>query len=107
MTASARKFEAENDMETRITRLETKTEHIESTLTDIKGRVGRIEDKLDAVKDSVTALRAEMNDKFAALEGRIRDSFESLKVGRVLDKVWALLTAAALLGVMARGFKWI
>jgi uncharacterized coiled-coil protein SlyX len=107
MAASARTFEAENDMETRITRLETKTEHIESTLTDIKGRVGRIEEKLDAVKDSVTALRAEMNDKFAGLEGRIRDSFESLKVGRALDKVWALLLAAALLGVMARGFKWI
>jgi len=28
-------------------------------------------------------------------------------VGRMLDKVWWLLISAALLGVMARGFKWI
>ena len=104
MAAPARKFEAENDMETRITRLEGKTDLIESTLTDMKARIGRIEDriektiepKIDAVKDSVTALRVEM-----------KDSFEKLNVGRALDKVWALLTIAAVLAVMARGFKWI
>ena len=125
MASPARKFEPENDMETRVTRLEVKTEHIESTLVDMKGRIGRIEDKLDAVEESVAALRVEMKDSnaamkdaisaldgrmkdsFAALDARMRDSFEKLNVGRALDKVWALLTVAALLGVMARGFSWI
>jgi len=34
-------------------------------------------------------------------------SFSAMKVGRVLDRVWWLLMSAALLGIMARAFKWI
>ena len=37
----------------------------------------------------------------------MKDSFGKIQVGRALDKVWALLLAGALLGVMAHGFKWI
>jgi hypothetical protein len=49
------------------------------------------------------ALRADMQ----ALRMEMRDSFAKLRVGRVLDKVWWLMIAAALLSVMARGMKWI
>ncbi|MEJ1965146.1 MAG: hypothetical protein WDO56_27855 [Gammaproteobacteria bacterium] len=69
--------------------------------------MGRIEDKLATVKDSVVALRLETTSSFADLEGRVGDSFKKLNAGRALDKVWALLTVAAVLGVMARGFHWI
>jgi len=34
-------------------------------------------------------------------------SFSAMTVGRVLDRVWWLLMSAALLGIMARAFKWI
>jgi hypothetical protein len=34
-------------------------------------------------------------------------SFAELKIGRALDRVWWLLMSAALLGIMARAFKWI
>jgi hypothetical protein len=30
-----------------------------------------------------------------------------LKIGRALDRVWWLLMSGALLGIMARAFKWI
>jgi hypothetical protein len=33
--------------------------------------------------------------------------FAQLMKSRMTDKVWWLLIAATLLGVMARGFKWI
>jgi hypothetical protein len=33
--------------------------------------------------------------------------FAELKIGRALDRVWWLLMCGTLLGVMARGFKWI
>jgi hypothetical protein len=34
-------------------------------------------------------------------------SFSKLNVSRTLDRVWWLLMLAAMLGAMARGFKWI
>lgn len=37
----------------------------------------------------------------------VEKSFAALKIGRALDRVWWLLKCAAMLGVMARGFKWI
>jgi hypothetical protein len=45
----------------------------------------------------------ELKDGFAAIEKSLSD----LRVGRWIDRVGSLLSAAALLGVMARGFKWI
>jgi hypothetical protein len=48
------------------------------------------------VKDSVTALAINMEKSFAALHS-----------ARAFDRVWWLLMSGALLGVMARAFKWI
>jgi len=103
MAVPARRFEVEAFVEERIARLEEKTDHIQSDITEMKTDIRRIDAKVDAVRDSVAVLRVEMKD----LEGRMRDSFAALNVGRMLDKVWWLLISAALLGVMARGFKWI
>lgn len=76
--------------------------------------IRRLDAKIDGVKDSVAVLTVHMEKSFAALSEKINESFkavdrsfEKLKVGRALDKVWWLLTAGAILGVMARGFKWI
>jgi chromosome segregation ATPase len=56
----------------------------------------RLSGKIDSVKDSVANLALAMEKAFA-----------ELKVGRALDRVWWLLMSAALLGIMARAFKWI
>jgi hypothetical protein len=44
-----------------------------------------------------------LDTKFSELQ----KALESMNVGRVWDRVWMLLSMGALLGVMARGFKWI
>jgi hypothetical protein len=48
------------------------------------------------VKDAVTALALNMGKSFAALHA-----------ARAFDRVWWLLMSGALLGVMARAFKWL
>jgi len=68
------------------TKLTTKIEAVDKKLTD----------KIDAVKDSVNSLALAMEK-----------SFGSLRVGRAVDRVWWLLMSAALLGIMARAFKWL
>lgn len=44
-----------------------------------------------------------MTAGFDALKAAIAD----LRIGRANDRVWWLMIAGALLGVMAHGFKWI
>jgi hypothetical protein len=69
-------------MEPRIAKLQSDVGHIQSDIAEIKGDVKTIRDKIDDVKESISSA-----------------------------KIWALLLyialAAVLLGVMARGFKWI
>jgi hypothetical protein len=76
-------------VEERVANLEAARDHARSDVLDLRTHLLRLESKLDA------------------LDGRMRDSFESLKVGRAMDKVWALLTVGVILGIVARGFKWI
>lgn len=89
MALPARKIEAEESMEARIARLEATTEHIQSDVHTLRQEMTELNTKLDA--------------KFE----QIQKSFESMRIGRVLDRVWMLLSMGTLLGVMARGFKWI
>lgn len=105
----------------RIARLESHVEHIQSDVIDIKAEVRKLNDKIDtevrklhdkidSVKDTVNALKAETKERFAQLDARFAQldaRFAKLNMSRALDKVWWLLIAASLLGVMARGFKWI
>lgn len=78
-------------------KLTAKIDAVDQKLTDkIDTADQRLSGRIDGLKDSVTSLALTMEKSFAAL-----------KVGRALDKVWWLLMSGALLGVMARGFKWI
>ena len=129
MAFPARKFEMEDSVEERLARLEVTTEHIQSDVTEIKKDLKHIDAKIDEnttrldskidesakrldakIDESTKRLDAKIDalkDQFSAFEGKMRDSFASLRVGRAMDKVWALLAMGALLGVMAHGFKWI
>jgi uncharacterized protein (UPF0335 family) len=105
MAVAVSQFEVEElvQEQERIARLEERTEHMQSDITEIKADVRRLDAKVDAVKDSLTALRLELKEGFAAIEAK----FAKAKGDRAFDRVWHLLTSAALLGVMARGFHWI
>jgi chromosome segregation ATPase len=78
-------------------KLTTKIDAIDLKLTDkIDAADQRLSGRIDGLKDSVMSLALTMEKSFAAL-----------KIGRALDRVWWLLMSGALLGVMARAFKWI
>jgi hypothetical protein len=87
MALAARRIEVEESMEPRIARLEATTEHIRSDVHTLRQEMKELNTKLDV--------------KFE----QIQKSFESTRLGRVLDRLWMLLSIGAMLGVMARGFK--
>ncbi len=94
-------------MEEHVVRLEADVAHIKTDVADMKTDTREMRKDITAIRDSVVSLELRTRDLITALEQRMVASFTELKVGRVLDKVWSLTIAAALLGVMARGFKWI
>ena len=69
----------------------------------IDGVDQRLSAKTDSVKDLVTNLAINMEKSFANVE----KSIAALHSARAFDRVWWLLMSGALLGVMARAFKWI
>jgi chromosome segregation ATPase len=78
-------------------RLSAKIDSVDEKLTSKIDSVDqRLSGKADALKDSV-----------ASLALTVERSFASLKIGRALDRVWWLLMSGAMLGIMARAFKWI
>lgn len=118
MALPAKKFEPEMFMEERVARLEANVEHIQSDVYEIKSDLRQLSAKVDGVKDSLAAFRietaeafgahkAEMKDSIGALAVEFRQSISSMKIGRMADRIWWFLMSAALLGIMARAFKWI
>jgi hypothetical protein len=112
------KFELEEPVEDRIGKLEAHVEHIRADVADTKIEVRRLNDKVDglgqkmsdktdAVDQRLSAKIDEGKDALASLALRMEKLFAELKIGRALDRVWWLLMCGTLLGVMARGFKWI
>jgi hypothetical protein len=96
MARPALKFQLEDPMEERVAKLEANVEHIRSDVSDIKTDVRRLNDKIDGVNK-------DLSGKIDTVIQAIAD----LKIGRALDRVWWLLMSGALLGIMARAFKWI
>jgi predicted nucleic acid-binding Zn-ribbon protein len=125
MGMAATKFTQEVSVEDRLARLETHTEHIQSDIADIKidlrrldDKIGRVDEKLtakfDAVDQRLTAKFDAVESKIEAVDLRLTDKIEQLiqgvadlKSGKWETRAWWLVTLAAVLGVMARGFKWI
>jgi outer membrane murein-binding lipoprotein Lpp len=125
----ALKLELEDPVEDRIAILESDVKHIRSDVSDLKTDVRRLNDKMDGMDQRLNgkmdAIDQRLNGKMDAIDQRLNakidgvkdlvasqalateKSFAKLNVGRALDRVWWLLIAASILGVMARGFKWI
>lgn len=125
MAMPALKFEMETPVEERVARLEANVDHIQKDVAETKIDIRRLNDKIDnvdqklsakidgvdqrlsakidGVKDLVTALAINMEKSLANVE----KSIAALHSARAFDRVWWLLMSGALLGVMARAFKWI
>jgi hypothetical protein len=100
MAMPALKFETETPVEERTARLETHIEHMRSDISDLKVDGRRLSDKIDEIDKRLSG-------KIDSLKDSMDKGFSAMQVSRVWDRVWFLLTAAAMFGVMARGFKWI
>jgi predicted nuclease with TOPRIM domain len=107
MALPARKIEAEDSMEARIARLEAHTEHIQSDVRDLRQDMKGLRQEMKELSAKFDAKLGEINEKIDSKFGELQKTLESIKIGRVWDRVWMLLSMGALLGVMARGFKWI
>ena len=125
MAMPALKLEMEMPVEERVARLEANVDHIQKDVAETRIDIRRLNDKIDSVdqklsakidgvdqrlsaktdsvKDLVTALAINMEKSFANVE----KSIAALHSARAFDRVWWLLMSGALLGVMARAFKWI
>ena len=118
MARPALKFQLEDPMEERVAKLEANVEHIRSDVSDIKVDVRRLNDKIDGVnKDlsgKIDAVNKDLSGRIDALSKDLSGKIDAvvqaiaeLRIGRALDRVWWLLMSGALLGIMARAFKWI
>jgi predicted nucleic acid-binding Zn-ribbon protein len=107
------------DMKTDLRKLNEKFDGVDQKLTArIEGVDQRLTAKIDSVNEKLTAKIEGVDQKLSTKIDAVKDglaslaltmekSFSALKIGRALDRIWWLLMSAALLGIMARAFKWI
>jgi predicted RNase H-like nuclease (RuvC/YqgF family) len=115
--------------ESRLSRLESDVSHMQGDIADLKTDVREMRKDIAALKSDGADLRSEMCTGFAALRGETQAGDAALRLemekgfGKtdealgtlekalqrtsLNDRIWMLLTAAAILSVMAHGFKWI
>jgi len=96
-----------------------KLEAVDQKLTDkIEALDQKLTTKIDAVDQKLTgkieALGEKLTAKIETIDQKqttkidfVLQAVMDLKIGRALDRVWWLLMSGALLGIMARAFKWI
>jgi uncharacterized protein YoxC len=94
-------------MEERVAKLEANVEHIRSDVSDIKTDVRRLNDKIDGVNKDLSGKIDGVSKDLSGKIDTVIQAIADLKIGRALDRVWWLLMSGALLGIMARAFKWI
>ena len=76
------------------------TEKIDACGEMVIARIDEMDKRLSQKLDT-------LDTKVSAGFEELRVAIEDLRVGDANDRVWWLMIAGALLGVMAHGFKWI
>ena len=94
----------ERRIEVRLLRLEDKVTVIGTDLKEFKSEVKGFCTRME---DGFQALRKEMTDGLQALRKEMTDSSQSLRKEISDAKIWALIIAAGVLGILAKGFHWI
>lgn len=76
----------------------------------LESRVARLESDVAYVRSDIAEMKVdfrEMRKEMRALDKKIADLEHQLTRGLASNRIWMLLQSAAVLGVMARGFKWL
>ena len=85
--------------------------HVEDEVKKDDGPIERrIEVRLLRLEDKVTVIAtdlAELKSEVKSLRSRMEDRFQSVSKEISDAKLWALLMAAGMLGILAKGFHWI
>jgi chromosome segregation ATPase len=86
-------------------------EKIDTTRQELEAKIGelgtRFDAKLGELGTRFDAKLGELGMRCDTKFGELQKAIESINIGRIWDRVWMLLSMGTLLGVMARGFKWI
>jgi len=97
-------------VEDRLGKIEAHIEHMRSDISDLKVDVRRLNEKVDEVDKrlggKIDEVDKRLTGKLDGLKDSMEKEFRTLDRERLYDRVWFLLIAAAILGVMAHGFKW-
>lgn len=101
-------------LESRVARLESDVAHIRSDLAEMKLDIRGLRTQLHSEMAEVhgertmgTSLSAELHAVDTSLRASIARLDQKLTHGSAANRTWMLLQSAAILGVMARGFKWL
>jgi len=107
-----------SDLKTDVRSLNNKIDEVDKQLLDkidevdkrLSGKIDevdkRLSGKIDSLKEAVDKGFASVALKFAEQKSSFDLRLEELMRSRLYDRIWMLMIAAALLGVMAKGFKW-
>jgi hypothetical protein len=94
----------ERRVEVRLLRLEDKVTVIGTDLKEFQCEFKEFKSEIRSeFKSEANSFRAELN----ILRTRMEEGFQSMRKEINDAKIWALIIAAGMLGVMVRGFHWI
>ena len=69
----------------------------------LESRVARLESDVAHIRSDIAAMKLDIRE----LRQQLAELEKKLVHGLASNRVWMLLQSAAILGVMARGFKWL
>jgi phage shock protein A len=69
----------------------------------LESRVARIESDVAHIRTDITEMKLDMRE----FRTELAELKQELTRGLASNRIWMLLQSAALLGVMARAFKWL
>ena len=76
----------------------------------LESRVARVESDVAHIRSDIAEMKVdirELRQEVSKLDGKIANLERKLITGLASNRIWMLLQSAAILGVMARGFKWL
>lgn len=102
--AAAATMMADQTLDSRVARLESDVAHIRSDVAEMKLDIRELRKEVSAIDRSLRAEIGGVREQVQKLEAALE---QKLTKGIASTRIWTLLQSAALLAVMARGFKWL
>lgn len=94
-------------LESRVARLESDVGNIRSNIDEIKVDIRGLRTEQSDLRVEVHKLETSLRGEIAKVREDIGHLDHKLTRDSAYTRIWMLLQSAALLGIMARAFKWI